>query len=376
MNIILNQTYWNFRLFQTILTIVLIFACSESSASHRKIETANKTVNWGNTLQQSAQYYIVPRYYQLKVQTKQLSSALEHYCPTITAKKSITDTELKDIRNKLKALYLSWAYIQHINFGPISFLKRRERFQYWPDKHNVAGKQLRRLINNQQSLPTTEELSKKSVGIQGLPALETLIFSRSGQLSSRQCELALSISENLNNIAVENYQLWTSPPADFINEFTIDKYKQGIFSSEADLANTLLNSLTTQLSVIEVIKLPDFSAKKKINHRKLEAWKSQLSLALIKQNLISLKSHYSYTFHPVMKNRNRQQSMAILEKFTEAITITSSLTMPLSSAIKDASEKIMVTQLKQTISELNIMIKSTLKNHLNISTQFNALDGD
>ena len=351
--------------------IVLMSLCSVTQA---------KTVNWGNHLQLTATEYIVPLYQTLTVHSKVLYTALDNTCSRLISANDtqdhIKDEPLLELQDTMRTLYLSWAKVQHINFGPMSFLKRKERFQYWPDKHHVGSKQLRRFLNNNMPLPTLEELQQKSVAIQGLPALETLLFSKKNRLTKRQCQLAIVISKNLYNIASNNEQLWTKPPAYFANEFIIEKYKVGVFSSQQEIANILFNSLTTQLSIIEHIKIPDLTRTKKINHRKLEAWKSELSLELIEKNIKSLKQHYLLAFHPIIYIAHPPQAHMLKEQFANVIFAINRIKLPLSKAIKENTEKKKVIVLKQAIATLNKQLKQILKQNLQLTSSFNSLDGD
>ena len=172
------------------------------------------SIQWEKTNLQTVETYILPRYKKLSKEAAELKTALQNECAhptTLTTKekeKQKTYT-LTDSKKHFRQLYLQWATVQHIHFGPMIYLKRKERFQYWPDKHKVGGKQLRRLLTSKSLPKTLRELQQKSVAIQGLPALEKIIYSQPTSLSDKHCQLAIMIADN--SVSYTHLTLPTTP---------------------------------------------------------------------------------------------------------------------------------------------------------------------
>ena len=91
--------------------------------------------------------------------------------------KSPADDTLKNAQQQFAALTTAWARIQYISFGPIFDHQRAFRIEYWPDKRNVVGRQLAEVLKKQDHAALEpERFATTTVGVQGLPALERMLF--------------------------------------------------------------------------------------------------------------------------------------------------------------------------------------------------------
>jgi len=222
-----------------------------------------------------AEKYIVPSYQTFVQSAQTLSEEINLLCGS---SKEVELTE--SVQNAFESTYINWAKIQHIKFGPISFLKRLERIQYWPDKHNVSERQVRKLL---VSLDKGEALSladlqKKSVAVQGLATLERLLFSKDARLNKSECTLATLVSKNISAIATDLDNNWRLPPVDFANEFSLADHGEGSYDSNKEISSLLADSLVTQLLLISEYKLGRALPQKaggRIYSRRLEAWRKK-----------------------------------------------------------------------------------------------------
>ncbi len=324
----------------------------------------------------TAEDYLVPGYHTLLTNAQKPSKSLHTTCLHLGEDNIIEGEPLSELQDQLKTLYLSWASVQHIQFGPMAYLKRKERFQYWPDKHKVGGKQIRRLINSSTKLPDAEEIAEKSVAVQGLPALETLLFSSSKKIAKRQCLLASTISKNLHAIAQENYSLWTEEPVNFSKEFKIEKYNSGVFNSQKDIDSEFFNSIRTQLRIIEHLKIPDLNTKKKVSFRNLEAWKSNISLDIIKENIASLKKHDQHAFYQSLEAIDPKSAHDINNAFDNAMAAINKIPEPLSTTLREKNATQEINQARKKIKDLITTVNIELTNNLKLQSAFNSLDGD
>jgi predicted lipoprotein len=182
--------------------------------------------------------YLVPRFAELETTSRKLSADLDATC-------NGQPKRLSAARADFKRTVLAWAKVEFLRFGPLSVTGRPERFSYWPDPRGVMQRQLRALIARRDATALeAETLAKKSAAIQGLPALEALLWSDKHPVtgsdadSRYRCTLAVAIAGNLANIAGKlsagwgsegawrrrmlapgpqnpNYKTEAEPPADF-----------------------------------------------------------------------------------------------------------------------------------------------------------------
>ena len=73
--------------------------------------------------------------------------------------------------------------VDFLRFGPMAQEGRYERFAFFPDVHGTGARQLRRfLATEDEALLKPGALREQSAAVQGLPALESLLFSGSKAL--------------------------------------------------------------------------------------------------------------------------------------------------------------------------------------------------
>ena len=362
---------------------VFVHSLSVQAAGEKHAHTA---IDWKPSNTKTVNEIFIKPYRQLAVNTSVLNNNIHQLCEKINLaeEKNISRT-LTSSQRAFREMYINWANVQFISIGPMAYLKRTERFQYWPDKHTVGSRQLKRLIqqethtyNNSEAPLTLADLQKKSVAVQGIPALERILFSKSAYPTKTECHIASLISQNLHSIAENNIHAWTQPPTLFVNELIHLDQGFGVYESEAMVANTLFNILSTQLLVIEQLKLQRALPhdNKPNKPTRLEAWRSQLSLTLIQENIHSLQQLYRYGFHPHLHQKNPILAKRIMDEFSRTHVLMKKSPSSLSSYIQQKNIHPTVQKMLSQLTILQKLINTRMARELNLSTKFNALDGD
>ena len=108
-------------------------------------------------------------------------------------------------------MIVAFAHVDFLRFGPMAEQGRLERFSYFPDRHGTGARQLRRML----ATPDPAQLqpgavAKLSAAVQGLPALESLIFAAKSdaETSAYRWSLAAAIAGNLDDIAKATLAGW------------------------------------------------------------------------------------------------------------------------------------------------------------------------
>ncbi len=115
-------------------------------------------------------------------------------------------------------LVTAWGRVEHIRFGPITTQNRLERIMFWPDRRGIGARQLARAMTRRdESILDPSTLATRSVALQGLTALEFVLFPRNGwrviDASERayRCRFAGSITANLVTISKQVSDDWAGP---------------------------------------------------------------------------------------------------------------------------------------------------------------------
>ena len=250
---------------------------------------------WQDYNQTAVKQHILPRYKRLQASSSELLSVTEQLCNTPS-----TD-QLNSAQSAFRNTMAAWQNVQHIQFGPIETLMRNYSMQFWPDKKNLIGKQLNKLLHEQtpESL-TIDYLYRASIGVKGLPAMERLLFQSSAEEfanNSYKCQLTVAISNYISESSKATLDEWHEYYAESIYTAGDD---ESIYESHQEAAVDLMKSLVEPIEVIRDLKIlrPLSTWEKEdkngnVKPRRLESWRSESSLANIRHNVASLKNLYS-----------------------------------------------------------------------------------
>ena len=160
----------------------------------------------------SVEASILPAYDALAADAAAMAEVLETYCgaPSPEGRAALAPA--------FAGLVEGWAAADFFRFGPMASEGRYERFAFWPDPHGTGARQLRRfLAADDEALLAPGAIAAQSAAVQGLPALESLLFSGDDALAtaeapdSYRCGLAAAVAGNVAQIADEAREGWTGP---------------------------------------------------------------------------------------------------------------------------------------------------------------------
>ena len=333
-------------------------------------------IDWLATNKKVAYKHIVPLYVSLASSTQRLANSVQSLCAS-----GETVVPTKKVKKHFSAAYLDWAQVQHIKFGPVGFLKRLERIQFWPDKHNSSERQVRKLLNEIEGGKqyTTLQFQKKSVAVQGFTTLERMLFSNDGLMTPQECTLASYVAANLRIITSELDANWRLEPVEYAKEFELAGRETGTYGSSEEVITILANAFATQLLIISEYKLGRALPKKdggRVFARKMEAWRSEKSLEMALVSLKSLKSLYKLAFKTTLKRTNKELDNRIEKQFSTIISGIKKTSRPMVSLVENEAGVKRVVFLKAEVEKLEAMVRAELFPALGFATRFNSLDGD
>jgi len=346
------------------------------SLASTRTKTNVEPFSWLETNVLTADDYIIPRYQALAKSAQSLSDEIDRLCEL---EKPVVLNE--KVQDQFELTYNNWAEIQHIKFGPISFLKRLERLQFWPDKHNVGGRQIRDFLAELESGKSysLQELQTKSVAVQGMSALERLLYSVDEKVSKTECQLASLVAQNIAAITSELDTNWRESPVDFAKEFALADHGEGTYSSNDEVVNLMAESLVTQLLLISEYKLGRALPQKeggRVYKRRLEAWRSELSFGLLITSLDSLYSFYQQVFQKRLEAIKPGVNETIDKQFKKVVDLSSSEVNSMAELLESKDGVEQLVSLKDEVKKLELMIRNEMFTELGFNTRFNALDGD
>lgn len=155
------------------------------------------------TPQRLAEQAVAPAYQHWAAQSQALYEQAQNVCRQPDA------TNIEQLRTAWQQDALAWSALQSMQPGPVTPVS--VRVSYWPDKKDLVGHQVEQWL--QQPTPTAAQLAEQSVTLQGLSALEFLLFDpRFDWLQAPQrkrlCPSVRVIAERQQRLAQEALQSW------------------------------------------------------------------------------------------------------------------------------------------------------------------------
>ena len=332
---------------------------------------------------------VIPAYRHL------FQSAVALNQQAIKSCKQPSDVSLNNLRDRFSSYVNSWMSIEFFRNGPAKYLFRQNRIQYWPDKHNVVGRQLRSLLTDQNaSLLDHSKFTQLSVGVQGVTALELLFYGEkafdsftniniAGQF---RCQFIQAISYNQQVISEDLIDDWIRQG---------DGYRNGLLDEnnnlqvEKDIGIDILRLLYGEVDSIKTLKIvrPLDKSIEKAKPYRAELWRSGLSMTNIRQNLQTIglffdPVSYVYNFYnlenSVVNQTETSQSIAI--KIDQLIGLSqqqlAQLSLPINEAVSDEHNRQILLSLVNSLEQLANQIKHYTTVVYQSPLGFNSFDGD
>ncbi|MFN4277663.1 MAG: imelysin family protein [Ferrovibrio sp.] len=323
--------------------------------------------------------HVLPRYDALATATGKLEQASKAFCAMPAAERKV-----ETLQQAYHDAADAWQDIQHVRFGPIDLFFRSQRFAFWPDPRNTIGKQMAELIAKHASgSMNADVLGRGSVAVQGLPALERMIFSedakklQTGVDTAFRCGYVIAIAENLAGMARETQQEWRAPTKGFAAQML--KPGQGADARYRDAKEATLELFKSLYTAIELaadhkLARPLGASADDARPRLAESWRSERSLRNVQHNLTAATDLYVTAFAPHIPDKSLDE--AIRAAFAQAHASAAALPMPLERAVQDAGTRKAAEKLAADTQALKSLVMQQLPEALQIPVGFNALDGD
>ena len=326
--------------------------------------------------------HILPSYQNLEDNTQVLAEQSNRFCALVAQ----TDADLTLVQNAWRAASVSWETIQWIKVGPILEDFRSFRLQFWPDSNNAVSTSLASLLVQTETVTETL-LAGSTVGGQGFPALELLLFNDGSDESlltaenkSKRCEVLQAISANVATISTEVNSEWQANKGNYQAQL-IDG--TGDFTSKTDAVEELITNWLEQLELVKDEKMLAPLGDKIPGLPSLsEQSLSDESISSIKANIATFRIIYTaghgHGFDDILidfldqKNINTEMLAAIDASIDAADTLNSTYKDLLST---EAGR----TQLNTTIQNLRLLrdlLTADFVQTTDINIGFNSNDGD
>lgn len=281
-------------------------------------------------------------------------------------------------------LALAWSGVEILRFGPLVQANRFERLAFWPDTRGVMPKQVQQLIAaGDPAVLAPGALAGRSVAVQGLPALEYVLYGEPALLKQTSaptfayaCDYARAVAANVATISGDVAQAW-SAQGEFGRQFAKPQAGNDLYRDPQEVAAEAMKALSTGLQFARDVKiLPVLGESPEAARPKRAAfWRSDLSTRLLAANLDGLKAFYQAGGYPLPRG-DEWMDVAVRGELQNVAQTLQAVPTPLEATLKDEDGRRQLQLASLTIKNAKAIVDQDLAPALGVTIGFNALDGD
>jgi predicted lipoprotein len=329
---------------------------------------------------QSLEQYIRPGYAHLAESTEVLRQSVAALC----AKPS--EAALKETQKAFIATVEAWSLVEPIRFGPVAEQHRYERIFYWPDPKGLGARQVREALDKEDRTVTdAASLSGKSVALQGLPALEYLLYgddagtlAKGGSEAEFRCRFAETIAGNVASMAKDIASGWQDG-APYTKAYLEPGPANSAYHNEKEVTLELFKTFTTGIEMVRDQKMAKALGAKPEQARPQLApfWRSGLSFANMADNLESVRELFAKGgFAQVVHDDSAGVEDSIVFDLNHAVQVLRGLEKPIAEAVHDEDIRAKLEALRVSLKSAATTAGDAISRGAGLTFGFNAMDGD
>ncbi|EKO3367436.1 iron-regulated protein A [Vibrio fluvialis] len=267
-----------FKSLTPVALALVLSACQSTGMSDSKAEQTNHVSQPVYVLE----YQSAARF---KAESDNLALAFSRYCEQ-------ADLDTDKLKTQWHQTMTAWMALQGQERGPAAALEQSWNVQFWPDKKNTTGRKMASLVHQDREW-TAEQIAQQSVTVQGLGALEWMLYDPKSPLTSAPksaCQSALGISQNLADKAALIESAWQQNPWKTMDDATWESEYVALLSNQLE---HVMSKMTRPLANVGQPR-PYFS----------ESWRSKTSMLNLKANVEAMQALYLASLDGQLRERN------------------------------------------------------------------------
>jgi predicted lipoprotein len=315
---------------------------------------------------------VLPGYAQLAAAGAELVPAAAALCAAPST------ATLEALQQQYHAAFDAWQGVAHLQFGPVTYFNWNYRLQYWPDNNGTGGRQLDALLAAADpALLQAANFERQSVGVQGFPALERLLFDAAALQSLQEqpyrCQLVQAIAGNLATITAGIEQRWREE----FRAVVADPVGSGQFEDAQDATVDFYKALVESLRRYQQQKLEEVigATPAQARERRAESWRSQRSLRNLKLDVAALQGLFSGSQPALAAALQADDVPGIEAGFAALQQQLAELPDDFAPVLQDEAGHARLQSLRASFDALYEALEAALK-RTDLYLGFNSLDGD
>ena len=284
------------------------------------------------------------------------------------------------------ATVAAWSKVEPIRFGPVTQDHRYERIFYWPDPKGLGTRQMREALAKQDETVTDpDELAGKSVALQGLPALEYLLYgdgaaslAKAAPKAPFRCGFALAVAANLARIA-QGGRRWLAGRRALRRRPISSGPDNSAYHTPKEVTLDLFKTFTAGIELVRDQKLA------KPLGAKPERGQAEARALLAKRPHLRQHGRQSRRRARPVRQRRLRPSRAgefagvensILFDLDHAIEVLRGIDQPIAEAVRNEDMRAKLEALRVALKSAATTAGDMISRGAGLSFGFNAMDGD
>ena len=276
-----------------------------------------------------------------------------------------------------------WSQVEIIRFGPVTEENRLERILFWPDRKSIGMKQVQAALAGKDATASDPaQLSGKSVAMQGLGALEFVLFGTGSETLAAKgdpyrCAYGLAIAQNLDGMAkaiVDGWQatdgvakIWANPGPD-----------NPLYRTEDEALTELFDVFVHGLEMLRDVRLNGFLGNAPGDDKPKQAifWRSGATVISLGGNLDGMKKLFEASkLASLLPSESAWIADSINFEFNTSDRMIGHAAAPITEVLA-GEQRGGLPAFRLITSHLSELFGVNMAGALGLSAGFSSLDGD
>lgn len=295
-----------------------------------------------------------------------------------------SEAGLSIARSQFKEVVVRWSRIELYRFGPLMTDNRSDRILFWPDRKGIALRQVQAILASKDTTatdPTT--LATKSVAVQGLGALEFVLFGTDAETLATpagdfRCDYGNAIAGLIAGIAKDMRDEWFAQQG-ISSRLMRPSETDPDYRSNEEVLQELIGAMAHGVEAIRDQRILPFLGRDGAPPKPKSAlfWRSNMTMPSILANFEGLRALLVnsdiWRYAPTEQFWIGEQAMS---EFDNIAIYGSSVAGTVEEAMADQALVDQVSDIVTSSQVLGKLAGEDLPAALGLSVGFSSLDGD